>query len=239
MQPESMDLEVSVHTALALLESNQPLSIVVRPYAGLRASVQHTRGTLTFKISQGWVHAPEQARVGLALDLLCKVLRKREPPERAKPFLEAYRSFRARESTSQLNDSLRRKHGRASGTTAQGHIYHLQNELEQVWLEYPLVFSSIEKPPISWSKEKSRSRLGFHEPAFNTLVISKALDHSRVPREVLHYIIYHELLHLKHKVLFERGESLRRTVHPAAFKADERQFRNYHQVQAWLKDHRL
>ena len=52
-------------------------------------------------------------------------------------------------------------------------------------------------------------------------MISRVFDHPRVPRYAVEYIVYHEMLHLKHPV---RLEGSRRSVHSPEFQAEERQF---------------
>lgn len=237
---QNLDVELSAHTALAMLGERRQLDVTVKPYAGLKAFAELSEGEITLKVSEGWAHAPEEARVGLVLSLLTRLLRRR-PSERERRFLEAYREFSARESTSLLNDSLRRQKGRSAGTSPSGDCYDLEAELGSLLSEYSAVFNGAlkERPRTAWSRSVSRARLGFHDSAFNILVVSKALDSPRVPKCVVRYVLYHELLHAKHKVLYERGESLRRTVHPRAFKQDERKFAEYHQATDWLKRNRL
>jgi len=239
MPEPRLELEISTQTALALLGEERELELTVKPYAGLRASAQLANGKIFFKASEGWQYAPEEARVGLALDLFLRIFRKK-PTERHQPYLQAYRAFSSRESAALLHESLRQMKGRASGTTPKGNCYNLEHELDMLLIEYADVFSGLStKPKTAWSREHSRARLGFHDSAFNTLVVSKALDSPHVPAFVMRYVLYHELLHVKHKVLYERGESLRRTVHPRAFKQDERKFREYAQAIAWLRRNRL
>jgi predicted metal-dependent hydrolase len=52
-------------------------------------------------------------------------------------------------------------------------------------------------------------------------VISRVFDHPRVPRYAVEYILFHEMLHLKHPVKL-RGN--RRCVHSREFLAEEKTF---------------
>ena len=52
-----------------------------------------------------------------------------------------------------------------------------------------------------------------------------------MPRFVLDYIMYHELLHIKHGTTFADG---RRRVHTKAFKQDEEMFERYTEARRWL-----
>jgi len=52
------------------------------------------------------------------------------------------------------------------------------------------------------------------------------------PRYAVEYLLYHEMLHLKHPVKL-RG--LRRCVHPRAFKDEEKLFPQLKEAQAFIK----
>ena len=54
------------------------------------------------------------------------------------------------------------------------------------------------------------NHLGHYDPAHNAIVVSRVFDDARVPRYAVEYIVYHEMLHLKHPVKL-RGS--RRCVH--------------------------
>jgi predicted metallopeptidase len=42
---------------------------------------------------------------------------------------------------------------------------------------------------------RSRGRLGHYDPVHNTITLSPVLDEAGVPRFVVRYIVYHEMLH--------------------------------------------
>ncbi|HLX74700.1 MAG TPA: hypothetical protein VKR26_08190, partial [Terriglobales bacterium] len=77
-----------------------------------------------------------------------------------------------------------------------------------------------------------RNSLGHYDPAHNTIVVSRIFDHPLVPRYAVEYLLYHEMLHLKHPVKL-RGS--RRCVHSPEFQAEERMFPELEQAKAFLK----
>jgi predicted metal-dependent hydrolase len=79
---------------------------------------------------------------------------------------------------------------------------------------------------------RSRQSLGHYDPAHNAIVVSRIFDHPRVPRCAVEYIVYHEMLHLKHPVKL-RGS--RRCVHSREFLAEENLFPHLEQAKAFLK----
>jgi len=78
----------------------------------------------------------------------------------------------------------------------------------------------------------SRNRLGHYDPAHNAIVVSRIFDHPRIPRYAIEYIVYHEMLHLKHPVKL-RGS--RRCVHSAEFQAEENLFPQLEKATGFLK----
>ena len=88
------------------------------------------------------------------------------------------------------------------------------------------------RPQLTWSRDHARNMLGHYDPAHNTIVVSRIFDSLRVPRFAVEYILYHEMLHLKHPVKL-RGS--RRCIHGPEFQAEERQFPHLHEAKQFLK----
>jgi hypothetical protein len=64
------------------------------------------------------------------------------------------------------------------------------------------------------------------------IVLSKALDQPHVPRLAVEYVMFHEMLHLRHPV---EHRGARRCVHTREFKLAEEQFENLKQAKEYLK----
>ena len=71
-----------------------------------------------------------------------------------------------------------------------------------------------------------------HDSVYDTVTISKTLDSQDVPEWFVEYILYHELLHMKHPARLING---RRYYHTSAFRNDERRFPHYDEAQKWLE----
>ena len=67
----------------------------------------------------------------------------------------------------------------------------------------------------------AKRSLGHYDAAHNTIVVSRVFDRPSSPRYALEYLLYHEMLHLKHPV---RMRGVRRCVHSREFKAEEALF---------------
>jgi predicted metal-dependent hydrolase len=85
---------------------------------------------------------------------------------------------------------------------------------------------------MTWSRDHARNRLAHYDPAHNAIVVSRIFDHPRVPRYAVAYIVYHEMLHLKHPVKL-RGS--RRCVHSAEFQAEEKLYPHLDRARQFLK----
>jgi predicted metal-dependent hydrolase len=63
-------------------------------------------------------------------------------------------------------------------------------------------------------------------------MVSRVFDRPDTPRCAVEYLLYHEMLHLKHPVKL-RGS--RRCVHSPEFQAEERLFPHLDEAKAFLK----
>src|ERR687886_823551 len=81
-------------------------------------------------------------------------------------------------------------------------------------------------------RRRTRTILGHHDGVHDTIVISKTLDSTEVPEWFVEYILYHEMLHIKHPARLIDG---RRYYHTNAFRTDERRFPRYEEAQLWLE----
>ena len=76
-------------------------------------------------------------------------------------------------------------------------------------------------------------RLGHHDAAHETIVISKSLDDRKVPRFVVEYVVFHEMLHIIHPAKIQNG---RRYHHSPAFRRDEKKFAFYEESEKWIEN---
>lgn len=76
-------------------------------------------------------------------------------------------------------------------------------------------------------------RQGFCYIEERLIHIHLALDQSWVPRFFVEYIVFHEMLHLKHPPLRKNG---RHKFHYAEFKTAEKKFADYAKANQWEKD---
>ena len=115
-------------------------------------------------------------------------------------------------------------------TEARGR--HVDLEMLFVDLNSRYFAGGLDKPRISWSTKRSRSILGRYDATHNTIFISRLFDSPKVPEYVTQYVMYHEMLHLKHQT---RVKECRMLIHTPEFKQAERRFAQYQDARTWLK----
>ncbi|MEO6588193.1 MAG: M48 family peptidase, partial [Pyrinomonadaceae bacterium] len=89
----------------------------------------------------------------------------------------------------------------------------------------------IKKPTLTWSLRGTFRRLGHHDAAHETIVISKSLDDKKVPRYVVEFVVFHEMLHIFHPAKIQNG---RRYHHTPVFRRDEKKFAFYEESEKWI-----
>ena len=195
-------------------------------FANINNTIRLREGKLLVRISDLLEGAPEYVLRAIAHILLAKMYRK--PVDRQHAV--RYRGYVSGRHMSQKAHLVRQIRGRKQLFSPQGHTYDLESIFDDLNVKF--FYGLLARPQITWSSERARNRLGHYDPAHNTIVVSRVFDHPRVPRYAVEYIVYHEMLHLKHPVKL-RGS--RRCVHPAEFQAEEKMFPQLDQAKQFLR----
>ena len=185
------------------------------PFVSINNTIRLRQGKLRVRLSDVLEGAPDTVLRALAHILLAKMYRKPIEREHA----SRYRRYVSSHDMSKKAHLLRQVRGRKRIGPARGHAYDLEAIFDD--LNSRFFHGLLARPQMSWSRDHARNRLGHFDPAHNAIIVSRVFDHPRVPLYAVEYIVYHEMLHLKHPVKL-RGS--RRCVHPAEFQAEERLF---------------
>ena len=206
-----------------------PTEVEVRfyPYAGVHHTIRVRNGRVYVRVSDIFKNAPLNVHRALAFILVAKLLGKQTPDVHER----VYRDFAYTPQMLRASDIARRRRGRKLISSSKGRVYDLDKLFARVNHRY--FDDSIEKPTLTWSQRRTRRILGHHDAVHDTIVISKTLDASDVPEWFVEYILYHEMLHIKHPARIING---RRYYHTNAFRADEQRYPHYEAAQDWL-DH--
>ena len=127
------------------------------------------------------------------------------------------------------SEAARRERGYKLTTSPRGKVFDLDIIFADLNARY--FDGLLERPQLSWSMRRTRRVLGHHDHVHGTITISRTLDSRRIPRFLLDYVLYHEMLHVKHP---PKVEGRRTVYHSARFRADERLFDRYDEALDWL-----
>jgi hypothetical protein len=202
------------------------LKIEFFAFANVNNTIRLREGRLLVRLSVLLEGAPETVLHAIAHILLAKMYRK--PIDRGHS--ARYRKYVASHEIVRKAHLVRQMRGRKLLRSPQGHFYDLDTIFED--LNTRFFHGLMARPRMSWSPTRTRRILGHYDPAHNAIVISRIFDHFAVPRYAVEYIVYHEMLHLKHPVKL-RGS--RRCVHSAEFHAEEKLFPRLAEANAFLK----
>jgi predicted metal-dependent hydrolase len=195
-------------------------------FANVNNTIRLRDGKLLVRLSDLLEGAPEGILRAIAHILLAKMYRK--PIDRS--CAARYRKYVGSHEIMRKAHLVRQTRGRKLLRSPRGHFYDLDSIFEE--LNTRFFHGLMARPRMSWSQTKTRRILGHYDPAHNAIIISRIFDHPAVPGYVLEYIVYHEMLHLKHPVQL-RGS--RRCVHSAEFQAEEKLFPRAIDANAFLK----
>jgi SprT-like family len=195
-------------------------------YANANSRVRLEAGRLRVDISDLLEPAPAPIQEALATILISKLFRRVPDPRD----MACYRSYLNRADVMRSLQSVKQARGRKAFREAQGQTYHLERIFEEVNAQY--FDSRMDAPKLGWSMRPSRSTLGHYDPLHHIIVLSSFLDSARAPRLIVQFVMFHEMLHLRHPV---RHQGARRCVHTAEFKQAEKQFVEYAEANAALR----
>lgn len=196
------------------------------PFVSINNTIRLREGELHIRISDLLEGAPDAVLRSIAHILLAKLYRK--PVDRAQS--ARYRRYLGNHDVTAKARLIRQMRGRKHIRSARGHHYHLEELFDD--LNRRFFHGLMGRPQLTWSQSHARSSLGHYDPAHNAIVISRVFDHPRVPRYAVEYILFHEMLHLKHPVEL-RGS--RRCVHSREFRAEENLFPEVEQARKFLR----
>ena len=195
-------------------------------FTSIKNTIRMREGRLLVRLSDLLEGAPASILQAIAHILLAKMYRK--PIEREAA--TRYRRYISSHDITRKAHLVRQMRGRKHLHSAQGRTYDLEAVFED--LNSRFFHGLLARPQLTWSRNHSRNSLGHYDPAHNAIVVSRIFDHPRVPRYAVDYIVYHEMLHLKHPV---RLRGSRRCVHSAEFQAEEKLFPQLEAVKRFLK----
>ncbi len=160
-------------------------------------------------------------------DLADFILRRKGPSPHLRQFINEHRDcITVRDAGCRSTAAIR----------TQGRFHDLDSMFRELNDTY---FGGRITASISWGTRTAKRRvrrrtLGSFSQHTNTIWISPLLDRRRVPDFFIRFIVYHEMLH---SIMGEEKHNGRRRIHSAAFREQERSFRDYEKAVVWEKKH--
>ena len=202
------------------------LDIRFRRFTSLNTTIRLREGTLHVRLSDLLEASPEPVHRAIAHILLAKLYRKPIAVAHA----DRYRRYVSSEAVAKGAEHIRITRGRKRISTHIGRHYNLDEVFES--LNSRFFHGLLGRPTLTWSAHHARRMLGHYDAAHNTIVVSRVFDQPDTPRCAIEYLLYHEMLHLKHPVRVKAG---RRCVHSREFQAEERLFPELAEAKEYLK----
>jgi predicted metal-dependent hydrolase len=229
LDPSEIILQTIFDDALSAVVKREPKPVVEAsfyPYAGLSSTIRLRQGRVYVRVSDLLRHSPREVLYALACILVSKLYRLKVSKEHER----TYRQHTLNPSILGASEDARRKRGYKITTTPRGKVYDLESLFDELNERY--FAGTLARPKISWSARRARRVLGHHDHIHGAIIISRLLDSPRIPRFVLEYVLFHEMLHIKHPA---RVVGDRTIYHSRDFRKDERRFGRYEEALGWLE----
>jgi hypothetical protein len=203
-----------------------PVAVRFRRFTSLNTTIRLREGQIYVSLSDLLEGAPESVVRSIAHILLAKLYKK--PIDAAQSL--RYKRFASSAAVTRQTELVRRARGSKRFTGPEGRFYHLDEVFDA--LNFRFFGGLLGRPELTWSEHMAKRSLGHYDAAHNTIVVSRVFDRPSSPRYAIEYLLYHEMLHLKHPV---KMRGLRRCVHSREFKAEEALFPQLAQALSFIK----
>ena len=197
-------------------EVNKPVLLALTDNSTSMISVREKQGGISVRLHRIFLKADNEV-----LDEIVRFIKKkRSKTPVVKQFIRQNQSF------------LKERKPRTITINPNGKLYNLTDMFNSLNSEY---FNNSLSVLITWGKRSPRyavkkRTLGNYQKKTNTIRINPILDSRKVPRYVIEFIVYHEMLHAVIGTVLKNG---RRRIHSKEFKNRERKYRNYHKATEW------
>jgi hypothetical protein len=203
-----------------------PMYVRFRRFTSLNTTIRLREGQIFVSLSDLLQGAPETVIRAIAHILIAKLYRKPIQPIHNL----RYKRFASSAAVTRQTELIRGSRGSKRYCGPEGRYYHLEEVFDSLNMRF---FGGLMgRPELTWSEHHAKRSLGHYDAAHNTIVVSRVFDRPSSPRYAIEYLLYHEMLHLKHPV---RMRGLRRCVHSREFKAEELQFPQLKEALAFIK----
>ena len=226
MTPEFILIFQEEYRALRPRAPLPPITLRFRRFTSLNTTIRLREGQIHVSLSDLLEGAPESVVRAIAHILLAKLYKKPIDPAHN----VRYKRFASSAAVTRQTELIRHARGSKRVSGPEGRFYHLEEVFDS--LNTRFFAGLLGRPELTWSEHMAKRSLGHYDAAHNTIVVSRVFDRPSSPRYAIEYLLYHEMLHLKHPV---KMRGLRRCVHSREFKAEEALFPQLKEARAFIK----
>jgi hypothetical protein len=195
------------------------------PYSSLTLTMRRREEVTYVRFSDLLERAPLEVLEGAAALLLARVYRRHVP----RPIVQAYLEYARSNRTRGRIDRMRSHRVQRVRTLPQGSHHDLSALFDQLNRQY--FASQLQRPHIGWSTRSWRRQFGCFDPGPNQIVLNRRMDRPEVPQFVVEYVLYHEMLHVKHPT---RRSGCTLLSHSPEFRSEEKRFAHFSQARKFL-----
>jgi predicted metal-dependent hydrolase len=188
------------------------------PYSSLVLTVRRRQEAVFVRFSDLLRRAPRPILEAAASLLLARLYRRNAPNELTARYLEYARSHRTR---ARIN-RLRHQRVRPGAAGPHGRHFDLDKLFDELNAKY--FGGQLKRPYIGWSTRNWRRQFGCYDPGPGHILLNRRMDRLGIPRCAVEYVLFHEMLHVKHPTR-KSGCSL--VSHSREFRAEERLFSQF------------
>jgi hypothetical protein len=203
-----------------------PVEVRFRRFTSLNTRIRLREGKILVSLSDLLEGAQESVVRAIAHILLAKLYKK--PIDGAHEL--RYKRFVYSAAVTRQTELIRSARGNKRFFGPEGRFYNLEEVFDA--LNTRFFGGMLGRPQLTWSERFAKRALGHYDAAHNTIVVSRVFDRPSSPRYAIEYLLYHEMLHLKHPV---KVKGTRRCVHSREFKAEENLFPQLAEALAFIR----
>jgi len=207
-----------VYTRLGCAGRPPRFRVEFYPYSSLVLTIRRREDAVWVRLSDLLLRAPLNVLEAAAALLLSRVYRRRAPAALTAPYLEYARSDRTR---ARINH-MRGRRIRPGAAGPQGRHFDLEKLFEELNARY--FDGKLQRPHIGWSSRSWRRQFGCYDPGPNHILLNRRMDRPGVPRFAVEYVLFHEMLHVKHPT---RRSGCSLVSHSREFREEEKRFAEF------------
>ncbi len=188
------------------------------PYSSLVLTIRRREEVVYVRLSDLLRRAALPVLEGAAALLLARVYRRKAPASLVRAYLDYARSDRTRGRISRM----RRVRVRPAHNGPQGRHFDLESLFDRLNEKY--FQGALHPPHIGWSTRSWRRQFGCYDPGPRQILLNRHMDRPGIPQFVVEYVLYHEMLHVKHPT---RRSGCSLVSHSREFREEEKRFTQF------------